>query len=117
MKSRPIEPSMVSSRAFALVSATCMVREIRQAERCGGRPALVAASAYPRQWVLSTRVGTKLMLIGIQPRAPAIASVSDFSETPATAMGGWGCWNGLMWTCLATVGSYEGTVYFQVVAS
>src|SRR5215211_5386987 len=117
MKSRPIGPSIASSRAFALVSPTCIVREIRQSERVGARPAFVAASAYPCQCVLRTRVGTKLKLIGHQPRSPAIASVSDFSETPATAIGGWGCWNGLTWTCLATVASWVGTVYFQECAA
>ena len=73
VKSRPTEPSIASSRAFAFVSATWIVREIRQSDRFGVRPAFVAASEYPCQCVLSTRVGTKLMLIGHQPRSPAIA--------------------------------------------
>src|SRR5688572_11627781 len=94
-----------------------MVRETRQSARLGVRPAFVAASAYPCQWVLRTRVGTKLMLIGIQPRSPAIPSVSDFSETPATAIGGCGFWNGATWTCLAMVWSGAGTVYFQECAA
>ena len=53
------------------------------------------------------------MLIGIQPRSPAIPSVSDFSETPATAIGGWGFWNGWTWTCFAIDRSGFGTVKVQ----
>ena len=36
--------------------------------------------------------GTRLMLMGIQPRSPASTSVSELDDRPATAMGGYGSW-------------------------
>src|SRR5438067_1745481 len=51
-----------------------------------------ARAATGSQWETRVGSGTKLMLIGIQPRSPARMSVSDLALSPATAIGGCGCW-------------------------
>ena len=55
--------------------------------------------------------------MGSHPRAPASVSVSDFSDTPATPMGGCGCWYGLMWNRRAMSSWGSGMVKLQYLDS
>src|SRR5678816_2709324 len=54
--------------------------------------------------------------MGIQPRSPAISKVGEGEDSPATPMGGWGCWNGRR--CRFSSGGIScGTAAFQYLPS